>query len=178
MKVYRIDRSKTSEYAKRHDNRLFRILAIAIVLILFLYFPILRNARAASGINFIMLFTFVFAIVFLGFIHYNNKKFTLLIAENFKIIIDKHSITRIIDLENESRLNFFHKRAYEKAKSHSGVFYTKIALNKIKSIEKKNGDLWIRPVNSSFLGEKGIVLVPRELESFNDLEREITMMLK
>jgi len=142
MKIYKIDSSKISEYTKRNDNRLFKAITIAIASLPFLMFLIMWDTPAEF--IFIPLFSILLAALMLGLVYLNNKKLTRLTAENLQIIVDDNSIIRVIDLDNEPRLNFLHKITYDKAKNISSEYYAKVDFNNIKSIENKNGDLWVK----------------------------------
>ena len=173
MKTYKIDSSKISEYTKRNDNRVFKILAITMVAMPFLMFPVLKQERAPKEVITIYIFSFAFTALIVGLIYLNNKKLTRLTAENLQIVVDDHSITRVIDLDNEPRLNFFHRMAYDRVKNISGGYYAKVDFDNIKSIEKKSGDLWVKATNSNAFNGKNIVLIPRELTNFDDIEKEL-----
>ena len=173
MKTYKIDSSKISDYTKRNDNRVFKILAITMVAMPFLMFPMTKQKDAPAELIYILLFSMLFTALIIGLIYLNNKKLTRLTAENLKIVIDDNSITRVIDLDNEPRLNFLHKMAYDRAKNISGGYYAKVDFDNIKSIENKNGDLWVKTTNSNAFNGKNIVLIPRELTNFDDIEKEL-----
>ena len=173
MKTYKIDNSKISEYTKRNDNRILKILVITMVSMPLFLFPMTRQKDAPAGLIYILLFSMMFTALVVGLIYINNKKLTRLTAENLQIVIDDNSITRIIDLDNEPRLNFFHRMTYDRAKNISGGYYAKVDFDNIKSIEKKNGDLWVKAINSNAFDGRSIVLVPRELTNFNDVETEL-----
>lgn len=173
MKTYKVDNSKISEYTKRNDNIVFKTLAIALLAMPFLMFFITKRMDAPADFFYIMLFSLLFVALIFGLIYLNNKKLTRLTAENLQIVIDDNSITRVIDLDNEPRLNFFHKLTYSRAKNISGVYYAKVDFNYIKSIERKDGDLWVKATNSNVFNDKNIVIIPRELANFDDLEKEL-----
>ncbi len=173
MKTYKIDNSKISEYTKRNDNRVFKILAITTLAMPFLMFPMIKQEDAPDELIYVLLFSILFTALIVGLIYLNNKKLTKLTAENLQIVIDENSISRVIDLDKEPRLNFLHRMAYDRAKNISGAYYAKVNFDNIKSIEKKNGDLLIKSTNSNAFNGKNIVLIPRELTNFDDIEKEL-----
>ncbi|MEA5429619.1 hypothetical protein [Arcicella lustrica] len=179
MKTYKIDNSKISEFTKRSNNRVFKILAITTVTISILMFPMTRQKDAPAELIYIMLFSLLFTTIIVGFIYLNNKKLTRLTAENLKIIIDENSITKVVDVENDPRLNFLHRFAINKAKNiTSDIYYSKIDFDNIKPIKKKNGDLWVKAINSNAFNGEHIIVVPKELTNFDELEKEVNNRLK
>lgn len=177
MKTYKIDNLKISEYTKRNDSRALKTILIALATMPMLMFPMTKQEGAPTQLINYMIFSLLFTAIIIGFIYLNNKKLTKLKAENLNIIIDDNSITKVIDLNNEP-LNFIHKMAYDRAKNIFGDFYAKIDYNKIKSVEKKNGDLLIMTTESNTFNGKNILLIPRELINFDDLEKEINSRRK
>ncbi len=178
MKEYKIEPSRIKEYIKRNDSRVFKILIFTMIGMPFLMFPMTQQEGAPKDVIWIMLGSLLFTTLIVGLIYLNNKKLTRLSAENLKIEIDDVSITRIIDLDNESRMNFLHKNAYQRAKNISGSYYSKIDFSDLKSVEIKKGNLWIKSTKSNSFNGKNIVLVPRELKNFNEVERTVKEKLK
>lgn len=173
MKAYQIDNSKISEYTRRNDNRVFKIVAITLLSMPILLLPMAQQKDAPADLIYGILFSFLITATVVGLIYLNNRRLTRLAAENLQILIDENSITRVIDLDKEPRLNFFHRMAYDKAKHISGGYYAKVDFNAITSIEKKNGDLWVKSTKSNSFNGKDIVLIPRELTNFEDIEKEL-----
>lgn len=178
MKEYKIDTNRISDYTKRNDNRVFKILIFTLFGIPFLMFPMTQQEGAPQDLIWMMSGSLLFTTLIVGIIYLNNKKLTRLSAENLRIIVDDVSITRIIDLDNEPRMNFLHKSAYQRAKNISGGYYSKIDFSDLKSVEIKKGDLWVKSNKSNSFNGKNIVLVPRELKDFNEVERMIKEKLK
>jgi len=177
MKIYKIDDSKISEYSKRNNKKLFKMIIFGAIAAFMPVFLITQLEGSSGELTYIMLFSFLIMAIFIGIVFINNIRFAQIAAENLQIIVDDSSITRIINLDNELRLNFLHKIGYKKAKNTYGGFYEKIDFDSIKSIEKKDGDLWIKAPNATVLG-KNMVLVPKELKDFDEVEREINSRLK
>lgn len=177
MKTYKIDNSKISEFTKRSNNRVFKIKILAITIVTtmcVLMFSMIRQKDVSAELIYTMLLPLLFTTIIIGLNYLNNKKLTNLVAENLKIIIDENSITKVIDLENDPRLNFLHRFAMKKAKNiTSDIYYSKIDFYNIKSIEKKNGDLWVKAINSNAFNGEHIIVVPMEITNFDDLEKDI-----
>jgi hypothetical protein len=166
MKEYKIDTDRISEYTKRNDNRVFKILIFIILGMAFLIYSPTQQEGTFNEMVWFMTST----ILIVGLIYMNNKKLTRLSAENLRIKIGNDSITRIIDLDNEPQMNFLHKNAYQHAKNTLGGFYSKIDFNDFKSIELKKGNLWIKSSKSNSFNGKNIVLIPKELNGFKEVE--------
>lgn len=178
MKEYKIDKNKIRDYTKRNDNRVFKILIFNLIFMPFLMLAMAWKEDVPKDfVWFVSGFTLFMTLIF-GLIYLNNKKLTLLTAENLRIIVDDFSITRIVDLDNEPRMNLLHKIAYRRGKAISGNFYSKIDFDELKSVKLKKSDMRIKSYYSnSFTGEN-IVLVPRELRGFNEVERIIKEKIK
>ena len=144
----------------------------------FLMYPMTQKEGAPKDLIWVMTGSLLFTTLIVGLIYLNNKKLTRLNAENLRIVVDDASITRVIDLDNESRMNFLHKYAYQRAKSISGGYYSKIDFSDLKSVEIKKGDLWIKSTKSNSFNGKNIVLVPRELKGFEEVESLVREKLK
>ncbi|NME68591.1 hypothetical protein [Flammeovirga aprica] len=168
MKEYRINKQKISDYTKRNDNRVFKILLFTM-----LGMPILMYPSMGKSLEpfLIMSFSLLTTALIVGLIYLNNKKLTRLSAENLRILIDENTITRVIDLEHEPRMNFLHKYSYQQGKTNSGAFYTKIEFKNLKSVSNKNGDLWVHSIKSNSFNGHGILVIPQELENFMELEQ-------
>lgn len=178
MREYKIDTNRISDYTKRNDNRVFKILIFTMIGMPFLMFPMTQQEGAPKDLIWIISGSLLFTTLIVGLIYLNNKKLTRLSAENLRIIVDDVSITRIIDLDNEPKMNILHKSAYQRAKNISGSYYSKIDFSDLKSVELKKGDLWVKSTKSNSFNGKNIVLVPRELKDFNEVERMISEKLK
>ena len=92
MKTYKIDNSKISEFTKRSNNRVFKILAITTVTMSVLMFSIIRQKEVSAELIYTMFLPLLFTTIIIGLNYLNNKKLTSLVAENLKIIIDENSI--------------------------------------------------------------------------------------
>lgn len=169
MKTYKIDELKILDYVKRNTAKVYRTITYSLLLKTLILFITTQNIGLAT-LAAIMAFIF-------GWFHLNNKKLTRLKAENFKIIVERNSISRIINLDNEKRLGFFQSISYQKAKKNSNVYVAKIDFNQIKSVEKRKGDLWIKTFDTKFFSSKSAFLIPKELLHFEELEKEINEKL-
>ncbi len=173
MKEFKLNPDRISEYTKRTSNRVLRTIIFVLIGISFLTFLMTQQKgfpKESIGIIFTSHFL---AIIILGLIYLNNSKLSRLCAENLRIVVDDVSISRIIDLENEPRMNFMHKYGYKRAKHISGGYYTRIEFSDMKSTEHKNGDLWIYSTESNPINGKYILVLPRELNGFKEVEKLI-----
>ena len=178
MTEFKIDPNRVSEYTQRNDNRVLKILIFTMLSMPFLMYPMTQKEGAPQESIWVMTGSLLFATLIVGLIYLNNKKLTRLNAENLRIVVDDASITRVIDLDNESRMNLLHRYAYRRAKSISGGYYSKIDFSDLKSVEIKKGDLWIKSTKSNSFNGKNIVLVPRELKGFEEVESLVRKKLK
>jgi len=177
MKTYKIDISKISDYTKRNDNKVFKTLLFTMLTLPIFMFLLSKQKNAPDNFTYILILPMLFSTLIVVLIYLNNKKLTRLSAENLQILVDENSITRVIDLDKEPRLNIIHKLTYAKAKDAYGSYYAKVEFKDIKSIEKNNGDLWVKSTNSNSFNGKNIVIVPKELSNFDDLEMELNNKL-
>lgn len=178
MKEFKIDPARLGEYTKRNDGRVLKILVITMLSMPFLMYPMTQMEGFPKEVAWAFLGSLLFTTLIVGSIYVNNKKMTRLSAENLVIRIDDSSITRTIDLDNEPRMNFLHKYGYKRAKSISGGYDARIEFSDLKSIETKKGDLWVRSKSSYRLDGKNIVLVPRELLGYEEVESLLKEKLK
>ncbi len=178
MKQYRLHRNKIKDYTKRQDNRVFKMLLVAMLLMTLLMLPmiLLDEMYRAMAWMFVVSLVFTNLVVFL--IYRNNQKLGLLGAKNLLVTIDDTSITRIIDLDNEPRMNFLHKYAYQNAKQISGAYYAQIAFKDLKSVETKKEDLWLKSTKSNSFNGKNMIVIPTELEGFEEIEKILKAKLK
>ncbi|SDL25823.1 hypothetical protein SAMN05421823_10535 [Catalinimonas alkaloidigena] len=170
MKEYRIDPTKIPQYTRRKDNRVFRILLIALLSFPLFALLLPQPAGAPTEAMWTVVAAFLVTGGIVGSIYLNNKKLTRLSAENLRIVLDDASITRTIDLEKEPRMNFLHRFSYQRAKASTGGFDARMSLEEIKGMESRNGDLLIK---SKTLTGKYEILIPQELDGFEELEKTL-----
>ncbi|HLP51167.1 MAG TPA: hypothetical protein VK154_09815 [Chitinophagales bacterium] len=169
MKVYKLKEESIPLYVNKVNGLVGKIIAFALIIaVLVMLLPLImtKNMEMLSIYGASMLFT---GLVVAG-IYHNNKKFSKLCAENLEVIITADSITRKIDMENETRMNFFHKFSFNGAK-HTAGFYTQIPFNNIKSIETKNGDIWVKAKNFNMLNGQNMLVISQYLHDFDELEK-------
>lgn len=177
MKIYKIDSSKISAYTNRITNRLLKIILSSMILVMVLIFYTFPNQNEPISEKLpSLLISFSFSSVLMGFLYFNNKKLTFYMAESLQIIIDDTSITRKINLDQDMRLNFIHRSSYNKAKGTSGI-YEKIDFDQIKSIEKKKNEIWVKATNSNAITNSNIVVIPKEISNFEEIENILNSRL-
>jgi hypothetical protein len=176
MKEFFIKPENIGNYTKKNNNRVFKLLLWSTVIsgvIISLSLSKSLNTKVLLAI----LANFLFMFLLIGFLYWNNKKFTRLVADNLKIVIDESSISRVLDMDNEPRMNILHKYGHAKYKTMNGGFINKIKLTDIKKIAYKKDDLWIYGRNSNSFNGKNILSVPREIEGFDEIESLVKQYL-
>jgi hypothetical protein len=178
MKEYKIKENRISDYAKKVNNRVFIVLAICMLSFPLLMYPMTMQEGAPDEMIWIIIGSMLLTYPIIGLIYLNNKKLSRLVAENYKVTIDESSIVKSIDLDSEPRMNFFHKYAFKRAKKISDGTYCKINFVDLKSIGNKQGDLIIKSTKSNSINGRNIVVIPKELNGFEEIENIITELLK
>jgi hypothetical protein len=177
VKEYRLKPEAISQYVKRTDSKAMTGTVIAFVagylILLFVYKDDLGNFMRSS-------FGFPVLLVLLMYVvmWYNNKKLALYCAENLRIYLDEHSIQRVINLDNDRRLNWLHKVGYNQAKKTSYAFDSAVNLSELTKVDRKQQDMILYTKTSNRVNGKDLVAIPAELEGFAEIEELIKSRIK
>jgi hypothetical protein len=168
MKEYRLRKEAISSYVKRIDNKAMTALIVVLVtgylVLLFMYRDQLGDLMRSS-LGFPVLVVLLMLIV----MWYNNKKLALYCAENLRIYADGYSVKRVIDLDEETRLNWLHRIGYNRARETSYAFASEVTVNAITKIDQKGKDMILYTHTSNKLNNKDIVHIPVELDGYYEL---------
>jgi len=168
MKEYKLQREAISSYVKRTDNKAMTSIVVVFVICYLVMLFVHRDQLGTlmrSSLGFPVLLTLLMLVV----IWYNNKKLTLYCAENLRIYADDHSIKRVINLDDDPRLNWLHKIGYTRAKKTSHAFDSAVNLNEITKLDQKEKDIILYTNTSNRANGKDLVAIPVELEGFDEL---------
>jgi|SRR6185437_4498752 len=170
MTQYRLDTSKLKSYVGKENKHIFRLLILGFLTVIVVQLPNLKNEFTSNGNIIRELLSFFVFLLLSGLLYFLRKKYTTLVAENLLIIIDEQSITKKIDLENTPQLNLVNIALYNVAKRNTYGYNTCIEFNQINLVTYKKGDLWIYAVASNSFTGKNVLIVPQEIERFDEID--------
>lgn len=159
MKEYKVEPSRISEFARRMDQSVLKVLVFTGVSVPLLMLPMTQQKGAPKELIWLIAFSTIFTYLILLFIYLNNRRLTKRRATNLRIVIDEESITRSFDSTSES------------SEATTNGFYTQIKFSDIKKLERKKAGLDVHSVHSNSFNGSGIIHLPIELSGFEEVEK-------
>ena len=129
--------------------------------IYFIFISSLSKAGIIQVVIALILVCFIFAAIF-----YTMRRFAVIVNKNVIFQVSDDSLARYLDID-ESELNFIQLIGWQRNKSKEVI---KIKWNDMKSITDKGHSLLIKSKSSSIIHGSGMMMIPKELENFSELE--------
>lgn len=175
-KTFKIEKEQVNKLAFR-DLQNKAIIGFATIIFTFSYLIIMiKNAKDIPSLHNperIIFFSVSIPILIFGFIIWHSYKFKKIFYDNYLININDKMIRKHINLENKSELSGLDKMNWERAKRLYPQNDISIEWEKISKIEEKKYGLWLKTENSNNLFGSGQVIIPREIEKFEELKQII-----
>lgn len=173
--TYRLNSMLISKYVNRQTKRIAYTMALAFVPVLLITAANIYMYNSSTALLAVYVVSAMVPLGIMAFFFYHSKTFHTYIAENLRIITDQHTITRVVDLTQETRMNFLHRYMYNMHGSHSG-YYCTMLYGQIQDVQhKSNNDIHLKSTTASILTGTGIMVIPCELENLQQLVEEINL---
>ncbi len=173
---YKLDPNKLKSYIAKQNSRVVRLLIVGCLTVSIVQLTYLKKELGYNSNLFRVFLPYVVTLLFFGLLFFLRKNYTILVAKSLFIIIDENSITKKIDLENTSRVSLLNMCLYNLAKRFTYGYFICIKFNQINSIISNKGDLWIYSLASDSFTGKGVLIIPQEIEKFDEIDSIIKNM--
>ena len=174
-KTFKIEKEQVSKLAFR-DIRNKTIIGLATIIFTFSYFRVMiKSAKVLSNpqnLDTILFFSASIPIVFMVFITWNSYNFKKIFYSNYLIEINDTIIKKHISIEN-SKLSELNAMNWKKAKRLYPQNNISIEWEKITKVEEKKYGLWLKTENTNNFFGSGQVIIPKEIEKYEELKQII-----
>ncbi len=174
-KTFKIEKEQVDKLAFR-DIRNKGI--IGLVTIIFTFSSLITMIKSANistvhNPERIIIFSAFIPMVLFGLITWNSYKIKKIFYENYFIKVNDTIIRKYINLENNSKLSGFDKMNWDKAKRLYPQNNISIEWEKLSKIEEKKYGLWLKTKNANNFFGGGQVIIPKEIEKYEELKQII-----
>jgi hypothetical protein len=174
-KTFKIEKEQVNKLAFR-DIKSKGIIGLATITFTFSYLITMiksSNIPTLHNPERIIILSVSIPIVLFGLITWNSYKFKKIFYDNYLIEINDTIIRKYINLENNSKLSGLDKMNWDKAKRLYPQNDISIEWEKINKIEEKKYGLWLKTENANNFFGSGQVIIPREIEKYEELKQII-----
>lgn len=174
--TYSVNPSLLADYVGRQRARVNKAMLVAAVLVLGIAMAHWYSEAADIG-KVVVALSAIIPITVLAVMYYHNKTLLTYAAQNLRIVTDAETITRVINLRNEPRLNCIHRYLY-KSHSHRSSYFCTMLFKQIREVEKRDNDIVLLTASSNKLTGDDMLIIPNELDNLDALLAQINERCK
>jgi hypothetical protein len=141
------------------------LITMICVFIFFIFYSVTSKIPIATS-----LLSLCFTTIIVGAIFYANIGFGIIVAKTIVFKVSDDALSRNLDID-ESKLNFIQLYGWQKNKLQLKLICIKWI--DIKSITDKGHSLLIKSRNTNILNGNGMLMLPKEIEGFDELDKII-----